>query len=62
MTAPAPRVLLVLVAAVAAALLASGPAGAFSKQDVTITSADGTPLAATLTLPDAPAPAGGWPA
>ena len=62
MTAPAPRVLLVLLAAVAAALLASGPAGAFSKQDVTITSADGTPLAATLTLPDAPAPAGGWPA
>ena len=62
MTAPAPRVLLVLVAAVAAALLASGPAGAFSKQDVTITSADGTPLAATLTLPDAPTPVGGWPA
>jgi dienelactone hydrolase len=55
-------VLLVLVAAVAAALLASGPAGAFSKQDLTITSADGTPLAATLTLPDAPTPVGGWPA
>jgi len=61
-TAPAARVLLVLLAAVAAALLASGPAGAFSKQDVTITSADGTPLAATLTLPDGTAPAGGWPA
>ncbi|HEX6724865.1 MAG TPA: CocE/NonD family hydrolase [Gaiella sp.] len=62
MTAPAPRVLLVLLAVVAASLLASGPAGAVSRQDVTITSADGTPLAATLTLPDGAAPAGGWPA
>jgi predicted acyl esterase len=61
-TAPVQRVLLLLLAAVAAALVASGPAGAFSKQDVTITSADGTPLAATLTLPDATAPSGGWPA
>jgi len=61
-TAPAVRVLLFLLAAVAAALVASGPAGAFSKQDVTITSADGTALAATLTLPDGAAPAGGWPA
>ena len=62
MTVPARRALLVLLVALAAALLASAPAGAFSKQDVTITSADGTPLAATLTLPDAPAPLGGWPA
>lgn len=62
MTAPAPRVLLVLLAVVAAALFASGPAFAFSKQDVTIASADGTPLAATLTLPDAAPPPGGWPA
>ena len=61
-TAPAARVLLFLLAAVAAALVASGPAGAFSRQDVTITSADGTALAATLTLPDGAAPAGGWPA
>ena len=61
-TAPAARVLLFLVAAVAAVLVASGPAGAFSRQDVTITSADGTALAATLTLPDGAAPAGGWPA
>jgi len=53
--------LLVLFAALAALLLAA-PAAAFSKQDVTITSTDGTPLAATLTLPDAPAPPGGWPA
>ena len=61
-TAPAARVLLVVLAAVAAAAIASGPANAFSKQDVTITSSDGTPLAATLTLPDGAAPAGGWPA
>ncbi len=61
-TAPAARVSIVLVAAVAAALLVSGPASALSRQDVTITSADGTPLAATLTLPDGAAPAGGWPA
>jgi predicted acyl esterase len=61
-TAPAARVLLVLLAAVAAALVAAGPAGAFSRQDVTIVSTDGTSLAATLTLPDAPPPPGGWPA
>ncbi len=62
MTVAARRALLVVLAATAAALLASGPASAFSKQDVTITSTDGTTLAATVTLPDAPAPAGGWPA
>lgn len=62
MTAPAPRVLLVLLATVAAVLVASGPAFGFSKQDVTISSSDGTPLAATLTLPDAAPPTGGWPA
>ncbi|HEX2293444.1 MAG TPA: CocE/NonD family hydrolase [Gaiellaceae bacterium] len=50
------------VLATVAALVASSPAGAFSRQDVTIASADGTSLAATLTLPDAPAPTGGWPA
>lgn len=55
------RVLLTTVAIVAA-LLASAPAGAFTRQDVTVTSADGTRLAATLTLPDGPVPAGGWPA
>jgi predicted acyl esterase len=53
---------LLVVLATVAALLASGPAGAFTRQDVTITSADGTQLAATLTLPDAAPPAGGWPA
>ncbi len=62
MTAPAARVLLVLLAAVAAALLATGRADASSRQDVTITSGDGTPLAATLTLPDGTPPPGGWPA
>ena len=44
-------VLLVLLATVAA-LLASAPALASSRQDVTIASADGTSLAATFTLPD----------
>ena len=58
---PARRALLVVLA-VAAALGAAAPARAFSTQDVTITSADGTPIAATLTLPGAPSPSGGWPA
>ncbi len=44
------------------ALIATAQAGAFSRQEVRIASTDGTALAATLTLPDAPAPAGGWPA
>ncbi len=43
------------------ALIATAQAGAFSRQEVRIASTDGTALAATLTLPDAPAPAGGWP-
>ena len=54
-------VLLVLLAS-AAALLASAPALASSRQEVTIASTDGTALAATLTLPDGPIPQGGWPA
>jgi ABC-2 type transport system ATP-binding protein len=54
-------VLLVLLATVAA-LLASAPALASSRQEVTIASADGTSLAATLTLPDGAVPRGGWPA
>jgi predicted acyl esterase len=45
-----------------ALLVVAGPAAAFSRQEVTLTSADGTRLAASLFLPDAPAPAGGWPA
>ena len=55
------RCLLVLVLSVAALATAS-QASAFSRQDVTIPSTDGTALAATLTLPDAAPPAGGWPA
>jgi predicted acyl esterase len=53
---------LVLLLALVAALLASAPAGALTRQDVTITSTDGTALTATLTLPSAAPPAGGWPA
>jgi hypothetical protein len=53
--------LLVLLATVAA-LLASTPALASSRQDVSIVSADGTSIAATLTLPDGAVPQGGWPA
>jgi len=52
---------LVVLLATAAALVATGPAGAFTRQDVRIASTDGTALAATLTVPDGPAPAGGWP-
>jgi predicted acyl esterase len=55
------RALLLLLAVVGALLLAA-PAGAFSRQDVTITSADGTAIAATLTLPAGTPPASGWPA
>lgn len=54
--------MLVVLLGIAAALVASGPAGAFARQDVKVASTDGTALAATLTLPDAPAPTGGWPA
>jgi predicted acyl esterase len=54
------RVLVPLLAVTV--LLVAAPAQAFSRQDVRIASTDGTALAATLTLPDAPAPAGGWPA
>ena len=54
--------LLVVVLAAVAATLAAGPAAASTRHDVRIASTDGTGLAATLTLPDAPAPTGGWPA
>jgi len=57
-TRGAPLVLLATVAA----LLASTPALASSRQDVSIVSADGTSLAATLTLPDGAVSQGGWPA
>ena len=54
--------MLLVVVATVTALVVSAPAGAFSRQDVRIASGDGTALAATLTLPDAAVPAGGWPA
>lgn len=49
---------------VAAALLvaATAPSSTFGQQDVTITSADGTKLAATVFTPGGSPPAGGWPA
>ena len=53
---------LLLLLAVFGALSLSSPAGAFSRQDVTITSADGTAITATLTLPAGTPPASGWPA
>ena len=53
---------LLVLLATGAALLASAPALASSRQDVTIASADGTSLAATLTVPDGAVPQGGWPA
>jgi fermentation-respiration switch protein FrsA (DUF1100 family) len=52
----------VWIAAAAAALLLAAPAHASTRQDLTIASADGTSLAATLFLPSAAPPAGGWPA
>lgn len=58
---PFRRALIVIGASVAIALVGVGPATAAS-EDVTIGSADGTQLAATLSLPDGVAPPGGWPA
>lgn len=56
------RTLTAALAAAAAAAVLAGPAAAFSQRDVTIASPDGTPLAATLFLPDGAPPAGGRPA
>ncbi len=50
-----------LLLAAVAALVVSAPAQAARSQEVTIPSADGTTLAATLTVPSGKAPAGGWP-
>ena len=50
---------LATLGAALALLLQAGPAAAFSREDVTIASADGTPIAATLFVPTAPAPTGG---
>lgn len=54
--------LLIVASVVIAALLGPSFASASSRQDVAIASADGTPIAATLVLPDGAAPSGGWPA
>ena len=51
-----------ILVAVLAALAAAAPAAASTRQEVTITSTDGTQLAGTLFLPSAKAPAAGWPA
>jgi pimeloyl-ACP methyl ester carboxylesterase len=48
--------------AAAAALLLAGNASAFTRQDVTVTTTDGTPIGATLWLPSDTPPQGGWPA
>jgi predicted acyl esterase len=45
-----------------AALAVAAPAHGSTRQDLTIPSTDGTPLAATLHLPSTAPPAGGWPA
>jgi fermentation-respiration switch protein FrsA (DUF1100 family) len=56
------RACLAALAAAFAVLALAGPAAAFSKQDLLLPMDDGAILSATLYLPDAPAPAGGWPA
>jgi predicted acyl esterase len=50
------------VLAVAAALAAAAPAGAFTRTDQLLTMGDGVSLASSLYLPDGAPPAGGWPA
>jgi pimeloyl-ACP methyl ester carboxylesterase len=52
----------VVALATVAALVGTGNAAAFSRETVTIESADGIKLAATLTVPAGAAPASGWPA
>jgi predicted acyl esterase len=61
---PVAKIWAATAVAVLAALLAAGtaPSALFSQEDVTIVSADGTQLAATLFVPDGAPPAGGWPA
>jgi len=50
-----------LLAVVACTLAGAGSAGAATPQELTITAADGTPLACALVEPDGTPPAGGWP-
>jgi pimeloyl-ACP methyl ester carboxylesterase len=56
------RTLGLLVVVVALAGSTGQAATSAARQDVTVTMADGTPIAATLWLPDGTPPAGGWPA
>ncbi len=53
-----------LAALAVALVLVAGeaPASTVAREELTITMDDGVPIAATLYLPDGPAPAGGWPA
>ncbi|GIU94022.1 MAG: hypothetical protein KatS3mg012_0479 [Gaiellaceae bacterium] len=53
---------LVGLAAALVFLVAEAPAQPQARQDVVVTMDDGTPIAATLHLPDAAPPAEGWPA
>ena len=50
-----------LLAVVAGMLAGAGSARAATPQELTITAADGTPLACALVEPDGTPPAGGWP-
>jgi len=59
---PVARISLAALAAVLVLLVGEAPASPLARQDVVIPMDDGTPIAATLHLPDSAAPAGGWPA
>jgi predicted acyl esterase len=50
------------VLAVAAALVVTSPAGAFTRTDQLLPMGDGASLASSLYVPDGAPPAGGWPA
>jgi predicted acyl esterase len=56
------KLVLAASALLAAALIASAPSAARSATEMTVVSADGTRLAATLLLPAGSPPEGGWPA
>jgi len=57
-----PRLLLPAVLAVLVLVVGEAPAASFSRQELSIPMDDGTPLAATLYVPEGDVPAGGWPA
>jgi len=56
------RISIAATLAVIAFAALAGPASAFTKQDLIVSSFDGTPLATTLYVPDGVAPVDGWPA